>query len=104
MAGNNPPEPLAGPDALMLAIRAEPNGDLVCLYDDALQLNSIGDLDVRRASQIEFDPAAAPGGAWVAEDLLTRECIAVAAQRSECIRKEIAHYNHRFLSGYRPSF
>lgn len=86
----------------VLAIRVESDGDVICLYDDSLELGTIGKLDIRRASRVEFDPEAAPGGAWVAEDLATGERIAVSSRRADCLCKEVDYYNRLIALGYRP--
>lgn len=39
------------------ALLIEPNGEVICLYTDAIPLQALGKLETRRATTVEFHPA-----------------------------------------------
>ncbi len=68
----------------------EPQGLVRCLYTDAIPLQSLGTLDIHRATTIEFNPAdqqwevKATEGAILFSD----------PSRSRCLAWELDHFNH----------
>lgn len=83
-------------DTLVLCVR--PGGTIEGLYDDDLALHELGDIEIRRASSVEYDQAS---GEWVAatED---GTVIGRARRRAACILQEIRHFQAAFLAGFRP--
>lgn len=46
-----------------MQLRVEPSGNIVCLYDETIDLATLGALSIQRASHVEADDA----GRWWAE-------------------------------------
>lgn len=80
----------------MLCVR--PDGSIEGLYSDEMRLDEVGDIEVRRASNVEFDAAS---GEWVAETP-DGQVIGRARLRSECIRKEVEFLQAALRAGHRP--
>ena len=59
-----------------------------CVYDDRFRplLEALGPLQVRRASEVEFDQAT---GDWIATHLETGQMIARGKNRAEVITAEV---------------
>lgn len=91
------PDNHSSADELVICVR--PQGDLECLYRDDLELEKLGDLEVQRASHVEYDPRRE---AWVASPADGGEVIAVDPRRSVCLKREVEHFNRALIAGLRP--
>lgn len=49
----------------MLQLYIRPNGSAQCLYGEEINLKALGELDIKRASHVEPDPAHP--GQWIAD-------------------------------------
>ena len=66
------------------------NGIGHCLHTDAIPLQTLGTLEVHRATTIEFNPA---GQRWEVKD--TEGAILFSdPSRSRCLAWELDHFNH----------
>ncbi len=64
-----------------------PDGRVVGVYTDAIDLRALGPVHVERATTVEWDPATQE---WVATLLNTGEVIARTASRGDALRREVA--------------
>lgn len=72
-----------------MKIKCQPNGTLKCVYTEAIDLNSLGELKISRESKVEPD---ADGKWWItyADSWLTGSPpIGPFPKRSQAIRSEI---------------
>lgn len=70
-------------------LRFDPEGTGHCLYTEAIELSTIGPLEVRRASTIEFNAA---DQRWEVRKT-TEECIFSHRLRSVCVAWELQYFN-----------
>lgn len=71
-------------------------GRLLSVYDDRWRsiLESIGTLEVQRASEVEFDSRS---GDWVAHEIATGREIGRSRVRADCIRQEVSELERSLL-------
>ena len=73
----------------MTTLHVLPNGIIKGLYTEALDLNTLGRLEVQRAMAIEFDN---PAQVWRVFDPFGR-CVYASPSREECLTWERQHLN-----------
>jgi hypothetical protein len=64
-----------------------PDGSVQCLYTEAIDLASLGRMQIQRATSIEFDN---PAQLWRVFDRRGREVYS-SASRQDCLRWEVQH-------------
>jgi len=74
-----------------MILTISPHGETRCLYTEALDLTQLGQLDIRRASNVE--PA---GDAWYAH-MVGGETLGPFQKRSEAIQAEVAWLEEHVL-------
>ena len=72
---------------IFASLSFRPDGSAFGLYTEAIDLRSIGKLNVKRASRIEFDNA---NQVWCVSDLQGRRLFS-SPSRGECLHWEITH-------------
>jgi hypothetical protein len=87
------------PVATPVVLCVRPDATIEGLHQDALNLEDLGDLEVKRASAVEFDPTRRQ---WVVEDAATGKELFAHAKRDVCIQWEVEHFSALFLAGHRP--
>lgn len=75
------------------SIRIDPNGDITCLWTDALPLAEFGTLDVQRASHVEFNPIAQLWEVRLAES--PEQVVFADQSRERCLSWEHDFFNQR---------
>lgn len=83
------------------------DGIIEGLYTDEIDLRELGEMQIKRASSVEFD---AERGLWVARDAETGERLYddIAGRwvehknRTTCIAYEVEYFNRRLEAGLRP--
>ena len=70
------------------SLRFTPGGRIDCLYTEAVDLRVLGRLQVVRATDIRFNPAAQQ---WDVHDAATGEVLFSHSSRTECLAWE--HHN-----------
>jgi len=70
-----------------MVLAVQPDGTLVCIYDETIELTAIGQLSIRRASGVEADEA----GQWFADLApVMGPRLGPFARRSEALAAEVA--------------
>lgn len=82
-----------------IVIKIGKGGVVDSLYDESLGLDELGDRRIRRASTVEVPEGEQE---WEARCAETGELIHKSRSRSECILREIDHFNERLAAGYVP--
>ena len=67
----------------------EPDGVVRCLHTDAIPLQTLGTLEIHRATTIEFNPAVQQ---WEVKDA-TGLTLYSDPSRSRCLAWEVEHFN-----------
>lgn len=74
-------------------IRIEPNGDITCLWTEAIPLAEFGQLEINRASTIEFDGKTQ---VWQVRLEESPETVVFAHKsREACLQWEHAFFNQQ---------
>ena len=68
----------------------EPDGNLACLYTEAIPLEQIGALTVNRLTEIEFNNVS---HLWEIKDM-DGKVLFTNRSRQRCLKWEHRHYNH----------
>jgi hypothetical protein len=77
-----------------MEIRITPGGSIRCLYDESLNLTSLGPLSIERASHVEPDTT----GEWIADlSPVGGPWLGPFARRSEALAAETAWLNSHWL-------
>jgi hypothetical protein len=71
-----------------------PDGRVVGVYTDAIDLRALGPVHVERATTVEWAPGSQE---WVATLLSTGEVIARTTSREEAVRREVTVLQQRLL-------
>lgn len=66
-------------------LRFEPNGQIDCLYTEAIDLRELGKLEITRATDIRYDHATQQ---WQVHDAESDAVLFANPSRSECLRWE----------------
>lgn len=77
-------------------IRFDPDGSGVCLWTEALPLAELGQLQISRASTIEFNNLS---GMW--EVSINGEVLCISRSRQFCLDWEHNYINNRIAEGKR---
>lgn len=67
----------------------DPSGQGSCLYNELIDLQSLGSLEITRATQIEFNPATQQ---WEVKDT-NNKILFAHPSRSLCLAWEHQHFN-----------
>ena len=86
-----------------MKIKILPNGDIEMLYTDAIPLHEIGEVSVRRASEVEYDHARGGwtvqfvSGGWLGADggLADAAASAVFRSRRDALAAEVRYLEAR---------
>ena len=78
----------------MATIAVVSDGQVRSVYDDKFRpiLESIGAIQVERATEVEFDAAS---GDWIATLIETGDVIARGKNRGDCIKREVEFLESR---------